>query len=374
MGVTGDDEHPKKTRRQRLVSLAIQVALLVFIFAILLPLFVDYDAVFDAIKGLSWWQFLVLLTLALVRVPTEALIYRALLPGLNLRVGTEAYLSQNFIGTFTPPPMPSLVQYAYFRSDGFDQQTSLTGAIGTFIFPSGGRLVLPLAAVLLVLIAGVATTAALIMGLISLAVLALLSVIIWLIARSDRSARRLGDFTGRLISWGLAKFKRDPITGLGDNLVEFRDNTFEVVRQRWRPGAVAVAVNLFFSYLILLAAVRFVGLSSGDISWEHIFAVFAVAFFAGVVIPITGSGLGVVDVVMIAALSAFTGNADVSAAAAMLWRVFYSFITIPFGVYTSRKFQRENPDYMKDATSAFGSKDGEESARNGRESPVSPAT
>jgi uncharacterized protein (TIRG00374 family) len=268
--------------------------------------------------------------------------------------------------------MPSVVQYAYFRSDGFNQRSSLAGAIGTFIFPTGGRLVIPLVAVLLVLIAGQATTAALIMGLISLAVLSFLSVIIWLIARSDSSARRLGDFTGRVISWVLGKFKRDPVTGLGDSLVEFRDNTFDVIRERWRPGAVAVAVNLFFSYLMLLAAVRFIGLSSGDITWVHIFAVFAVAFFAGVVIPITGSGLGVVDVVMIAGLSALTGNADASAAAAMLWRVFYSFVTIPFGVYTSRKFQRDNPDYLKDATSAFGSKDGE-STQEGSESPASPA-
>ena len=121
--MTGDDDHPKKTLRQRLVSLAIQVTLLVFIFGILLPLFIDYEAVFNAIIGLSWWQFLVLLTLALIRVPTEALIYRALLPGLSVRAGTEAYLSQNFIGTLTPPPMPSVVQYAYFRSDGFNQRT-----------------------------------------------------------------------------------------------------------------------------------------------------------------------------------------------------------------------------------------------------------
>jgi len=371
--VTGDKQHPNKTLRQRLVSIAIQVALLVFIFGILLPIFIDYQAVFDAITGLSWWQFLVMFALALIRVPTEALIYRALLPGLRLRVGTEAYLSQNFIGTFTPPPMPSIVQYAYFRSDDFDQRTSLTGAIGTFIFPTGGRLVLPLAAVLLVVIAGQATSAALIMGLISVAVLALVSVVIWLIGRSDKSARQLGDFTGRLISWGLKKFKRDPVTGLGDRLIEFRNNTYEVIGQRWRPGAVAVAVNLFFSYLMLFAAVRFVGLSGEEITWVHIFAVFAVSFFAGTVIPITGSGLGVVDVVMIWGLSAFTGNADASAAAAMLWRVFYSFITIPFGVYTSRKFQRDNPDYLKDAGSAFGSEDGE-STHEGSESPASPAS
>jgi uncharacterized protein (TIRG00374 family) len=350
-----EDARPKKSVLQRLVRLAVQVAVLVFIFGILLPLFIDYRAVFDAIARLSWWQLLLLLTLSLLRVPTEALIYRALLPGLHPRVGSEAYLSQNFIGTFMPPPAPSVMQYAYFRSDGFDQRNSLTGAIGSFIFPTAGRMALPLAAFLLLLLAGEASTKALIIALASLAVLAVVSVVVWFVARSESSARWLGDLAERVISWVLAKFNRDPVTGLGDKFVEFRDSTFALVRRRWQVGTIAVVINLFLSYVMLLASVRFVGLSNGEISWVLIFAVFAVSFFAGVVFPITGSGLGTVDAVMISTLSTLSGNGDLSAAAAFLWRVFYSFITVPFGVFTSGRFRRTHGQFLKDATSAFGS-------------------
>lgn len=351
---TAEEARPKKPVRQRLITLLVQAAVLVFIFGILLPWFIDYRAVFDAIAGLSWWQFFVLLTLSVLRVPTEAFIYRALLPGLRVRVGTEAYLSQNFIGTFLPPPAPSVMQYAYFRSDGFDQRSSLTGAIGTFIFPTGGRMGIPLAAFLLLFLAGQASTKALIIALASLAVLAVVSVVVWFVGRSERSARWLGDLAGRLISWGLAKFNRDPVTNLGEMLVEFRNNTFALVRKRWRVGTMAVVINLVVSYLMLLACVRFVGLSNAEISWVLIFAVFAVSFFAGVVFPITGSGLGTVDAVMISTLSTLSGNGDLSAAAAFLWRVFYSFITVPFGVFTCGRFRRAHAHFLTDATSAFG--------------------
>jgi uncharacterized membrane protein YbhN (UPF0104 family) len=346
---TAEDAPPKKSVLQRLVGLAVKVAVLVFIFGILLPLFIDYRAVFDAIAGLSWWQLLLLLTLSLLRVPTEALVYRALLPGLHPRVGSEAYLSQNFIGTFMPPPAPSVMQYAYFRTDGFDQRNSLTGAIGSFIFPTAGRMALPLAAFLLLL-------------------LAVVSVVVWFVARSESSARWLGDLAERVISWVLAKFNRDPVTGLGDKFVEFRDSTFALVRRRWQVGTIAVVINLFLSYVMLLASVRFVGLSNGEISWVLIFAVFAVSFFAGVVFPITGSGLGTVDAVMISTLSTLSGNGDLSAAAAFLWRVFYSFITVPFGVFTSGRFRKTHGQFLKDATSAFGSAEGTSGQKSGRSS------
>ena len=57
------------------------------------------------------------------------------------------------------------------------------------------------------------------------------------------------------------------------------------------------------TYLILLAALRFVGVSGSELSAADAFAVFAIAFWAGAVFPITGSGLGVVDAVLIAVLS-----------------------------------------------------------------------
>jgi hypothetical protein len=146
-------EHRKRSLRDRAIGLLIQLALFIFVFGWLLPRFIDYEQTWDAITSLSWWQFLVLFGLSVARIPTEAMIYRALLPGLSLRVGSEAYLSQNFAGLL-PPPSSSIVQYAYFRSDGFDRRSSLVGASGSFIFPTAGRFVMPVVAFVFLVITG----------------------------------------------------------------------------------------------------------------------------------------------------------------------------------------------------------------------------
>jgi hypothetical protein len=71
------------------------------------------------VTELDAWEVVVLPGLALARIPTEALMYRAFLPGLRLRRGTEAYLSSNLAGQVLPPPAPSVVQYGYFRGGGY---------------------------------------------------------------------------------------------------------------------------------------------------------------------------------------------------------------------------------------------------------------
>ena len=72
-------------------------------------------------------------------------------------------------------------------------------------------------------------------------------------------------------------------------------------------------------------SLRFVGVSSVQLSAPDAFAAFAIAFWAGAVIPITGSGLGVVDAVLMTMLiESSTASDDALVAAALLWRVFYS--------------------------------------------------
>jgi len=66
------------------------------------------------------------------------------------------------------------------------------------------------------------------------------------------------------------------------------------------------------------------------------------------VFPITGSGLGVVDAVLIAALVELSSVPDdVLIAAALLWRVFYSFIAMPLGAITLSRFRKANPDVLR---------------------------
>ena len=116
------------------------------------------------------------------------------------------------------------------------------------------------------------------------------------------------------------------------------------LREGWQLGSIGVAANLLLTYLILLASLRFVGVSSAELSAPDAFAAFAIAFWAGAVFPITGSGLGVVDAVLIGMLVEMSpASDDALVAAALLWRVFYSIVPLPFGAITLSRFRKANP-------------------------------
>jgi hypothetical protein len=84
---------------RRLLKPVIVIAALAVVLGWLLPQFIDYQEVWEALTELDAWEVLVLLGLGLARVPSEALMYRAFLPGLGLWRGSEAYLSSNFRGS-----------------------------------------------------------------------------------------------------------------------------------------------------------------------------------------------------------------------------------------------------------------------------------
>ena len=74
-----------------------------------------------------------------------------------------------------------------------------------------------------------------------------------------------------------------------------------VLREGWELGSSASPQPL--PHLRdLLASLRFVGVSTAQLSAPDAFAAFAIAFWAGAVIPVTGSGLGVVDAVLMTML------------------------------------------------------------------------
>ncbi|MGI9603298.1 MAG: lysylphosphatidylglycerol synthase domain-containing protein [Acidimicrobiales bacterium] len=353
-------DHPSLAKR--LLRVGIFIAVLVLVFGWLLPQIVDYDLIADAITGLTWEQLAVLLLLSLLRVPTEAMVYRAMLPGLRLIAGSGAYLSSNVAANFMPPPASSIVQYAYFRAEGFESSASMTGAVGSFVFPQGGRIVLPIVAFVVLLLAGAVDTEALVITAVAVVIVAVVVVIIRKIGQSEQSARWVGAKLAAIASWVLVKFGKEPVDDLGDQVVDFRDNAYAVVRDRWAIGSIAVALNLLITYLILVAALRAVDVDQSQLGLVAIFACFAVAFFAGVVIPITGSGLGVVDVVMVSSLSASaTSGVDVNiiVAAVVLWRVFYGILAIIPGALTLTLFTRANRDLLSEAAGELRGDDDE---------------
>jgi uncharacterized membrane protein YbhN (UPF0104 family) len=91
---------------RRLLRPALVIVALAVVFGWLLPRFIGYQQIWAALTELNVWEVAVLLGLALARIPTEALMYRAFLPGLRLSRGTEAYLSSNLAGHIAPASRP----------------------------------------------------------------------------------------------------------------------------------------------------------------------------------------------------------------------------------------------------------------------------
>jgi uncharacterized membrane protein YbhN (UPF0104 family) len=327
------------------------VVALSLVFGWLLPQFIDYEDVWDALTELAPWEIVVLFALGLARIPSEALMYRAFLPGLSVWRGSEAYLSSNFASQLLPPPSASVVQYGYFRGGGYAPDAAGLAAAGSFLFPMIGRFLLPLVALVLLVLTGDVSGTILLAGVLSLAISVIAAVAGYVFLRSERSARWLGAKTQRPLSWILLKLKRDPIENGARTAPELRAHALAILREGWGLGSIGVAANLFLTYLILVAALRFVDVTPSELPAAEAFAAFAVAFWAGAVFPITGSGLGVVDAVLIAMLIELSSASDDSLlAAALLWRVFYSVIPLPAGAITLSRFRKANPDALRHET------------------------
>jgi hypothetical protein len=184
-------------------------------------------------------------------------------------------------GQLLPPPSASVVQYGYFRGGGYLPDAAGLAALGSFIFPTIGRFLLPLVALVLLLVTGEVSGTILLAGALSLAISVIAGIAGYCFLRDERSARWLGAKLRRPLSWILVKLKRDPIEDGAGKAAQLRAHALAVLREGWALGSIGVAANLFLTYLILLASLRFVGVSANELSAVEAFAAFAVAFWAG---------------------------------------------------------------------------------------------
>lgn len=145
---------------------------------------------------------------------------------------------------------------------------------------------------------------------------------------SERAARAIGEFGQRLASSILRLFRRPPVEGWADGASRFRDGTAEMVRHRAAPLSIAGVIDHLALYLVLLLALRYVGVGADQVDWQLALAVFAAVRLASA-LPITPGGLGVVELGMVDLLSRLgTGGGDAHFASDVLAAVLiYRFVT-----------------------------------------------
>ncbi len=334
------------------------VVVVVAMFVLVIPKMADYHEVWKVITQLTWLELAGLVLATIFNLFTYWWQMMAAMPGLTTGQAAVNNQTTTTIANILPAGGAIAVglAVAIFRSWGFTVSAITLEITLTGIWNSFFKLGLPVLALALVAISGQASAALIAPALIGLAILVGCVAVFALMLSKKRYAKAIGDGLGR--AWSAIKrlFHRKPATDWGDRAVRFRHETIELLGRRWIPLTLTTVLSQIALYLVLLLALRDVGVSEQEISWTQVLAVFAFGRLI-TALPITPGGVGVIEAAYIAALIALgKGHADVPleifhaqvAAAVLLFRTLTYGIQIPLGGFTyiiwrAKKSWRKTP-------------------------------
>lgn len=318
---------------RRLIPIVGGLAIVVVVFGWVLPQFIDYEAAFREIGNIDAVEWLVLLIVAAVRFVPEGWIYIAAQPGLTIGQGVQLFLVSETLTNVPPGGLDLVSRYQMSRSWGFEPSESTSATVASWIFTSVGKLVLPIAAVAFLAVRRVRQDDLDLLAVVAFVLVAVGAVVMYLVLRSPRLAGRVGDLLGRVVRWVSGIFRREVKTDFRDLVLEFRVQSSEVLRRRSHIGLTAGVVARVAAFLVLLLAIRFVGLDSDQLHWTVAFGAFAFVV-ALTVIPIF-SMPGIYEAILIGTFNAVVegGATDQVAAAVFVSRLLTWLLPIPFGGY-----------------------------------------
>lgn len=333
-----------KPRARRLAGAAIGLAVVVGVFVFVLPRIADYGAVWGAVKDLSWWGIAALAAATALNLVTFAPPWQAALPGLGLRqalVVTQASTASTYVAPGGAAPGMA-VSFAMLRAWGFGGSavTLAVAVIGVW-----NQLVIlgfpPIALVLLTVTGGHN-------ALLQSVTLIGLAVFVGFVGAfaaglsSERVTYRVGDLAARIASRGLRLVRRNPVAWGGRSLASFREETLELLKRRWHLLTLATLAGHLTVFAVLLVALRFFGVSGGEVSLVEAFAAWSVIRVLGS-LPITPGGIGIVEVGLTGALVGFGGDSAEVVAAVLVYRFLTIVPTLVLGVLAGATWKRHRP-------------------------------
>jgi uncharacterized membrane protein YbhN (UPF0104 family) len=179
----------------------------------------------------------------------------------------------------------------------------VSGVWNTFL-----KLGLPVIALALLAIHGRVGPGLLTGALVGVAILAVAVTAYGLMLRSEAFALRLGQWLGTAISALRRIVRKPPVTQWGPAAVRVRGETIGLISGRWLPLTAASLASHLALWLVLLLALRHVGVSEAEVGWVEVLGAFAFMRLL-TALPITPGGLGVVELGLTAALVVAGGEA-----------------------------------------------------------------
>ena len=332
-GGTGGDA--RSHTRRRLISGAVSLVVVVAIFAFAIPQIADYGEVWKTVTTLTPLEFWSLVAAMIFNLFTYWLANMAALPGL--RLGQAAVLTQTTTSIANTVPAGGAVAvgvtYAMLSSWGFSRSRATVYVVVTGIWNNFVKLGMPILALALLALTGNAGGGRIIAALLGMGALVGAVVVFALILRSEDFARRTGIAFGRMASALRRPFGRGQVTGWDIAVVKFRSRVIGLVRRRWVWLTVSTIVSHVSLYLVLLIALRQIGVPEDDVSWAEVLAVFSFARLL-TAIPLTPGGVGVVELALISGLTAADGDHAKVVAAVLVYRLLTFVLPIPIGLVT----------------------------------------
>jgi uncharacterized protein (TIRG00374 family) len=348
----GTDQRPRRSGWRRWLGPALSLALIGAVFFWFLPQFTSIADVWSSVQAMTWTEITILLIAALWNLATYQLVMITTMPGMNLRQATVSTETTTAVSnTVVGGAAISLgLTYAMNSSWGFSRSRTSVMLLISGLWNNFAKLGLPVLALVLLAFSGSPTPGRLTAGLVGVAALATSVVLLGLLLRSEEAAARIGKGAAAIASALRRPFGRGPVTGWDRATTKFRGRTALLLHARWHWITLATVVSHMSLFLVLLLALRFVGVGPDEVSFAEALAVFAFARLL-TAIPFTPGGLGVIELALITGLSTAGGPRALVAAAVLIFRALTYVLPIPIGLGTYI-FWRRNKSWRREPNSA----------------------
>jgi putative heme transporter len=343
---------PRKRWVRPVLSGAVSLAIVIGIFWYFIPQFTSMSEVWSAITAMTGLEVATLALAAVWNLATYLFVMVGVTPGLTYRQAFVATETSTAVSNTLPGggAVGIALTYSMFSSWGFSRSRTSVSLVVAGIWNNFAKLGMPIFALSLLALQGKPSGGRVVAAIVGLAALVGAVVALTMLLRSEASARRLGLFAAAIANRLLRVFGRPEVTGWDRATVKFRGRTQLLVHARWWWISVTTLVSHLSLFLVLLLALRHIGVSGSDVGWVEALAVFSFARLL-TAIPLTPGGLGVVEVALITGLSAAGGaRADV-AAAVLLFRGLTYVVPIPLGLATYVYYKR-NKSWRREPNAA----------------------
>jgi hypothetical protein len=278
-------EAPARNRRplwRRMLGPLLSVGLVVAVFVWFLPQFTSISAVWDSVRAMTWVEVTVLLLAALWNLATYQFVMTATMPGLTLRQATVSTQTTTAVSnTVVGGAAISLgLTYAMNSSWGFSKSRTSVMLLVSGLWNNFAKLGLPVFALALLAFSAPPSPGRLVAGLLGVAALVAVVVLLGLLLRSEAAAIRIGNGAARVATALRKPFGKGPVTGWDRAMTKFRGRTSLLLHARWHWITVTTLVSHLSLFLVLLLALRFVGVTAEQVSLAEALAVFALMFRA----------------------------------------------------------------------------------------------